>query len=131
MMASKYMLSIPPESGKGRPHLVLSEEGKKIVEMLAKYMCTEEEIASELGTTCDTLHNRNNNAIFSECIKRGQHHGKVSLRRTQFKLAEKHAGMAIFLGKQYLDQKDEPERAPADEHGLTINYDYGGDGDDQ
>lgn len=33
--------------------------------------------------------------------------GKMSLRRTQFKIAEDgNATMAIFLGKQYLGQKD-------------------------
>lgn len=31
---------------------------------------------------------------------------KIRLRRNQFKLAEKSAAMAIFLGKQYLGQKD-------------------------
>ena len=31
------------------------------------------------------------------------------MRRSQFKLAEKNAAMAIFLGKQYLGQKDEPD----------------------
>jgi hypothetical protein len=30
----------------------------------------------------------------------------MSLRRTQFRLAEKSAAMAIFLGKQYLGQSD-------------------------
>jgi hypothetical protein len=32
----------------------------------------------------------------------------MSLRRAQFKLAETNASMAIFLGKQYLGQKDYP-----------------------
>ena len=34
---------------------------------------------------------------------------KFSLRRIQFNLAQKSAGMAIWLGKQYLGQK-EPEK---------------------
>lgn len=37
-------------------------------------------------------------------IKRGA--GQISLRRSQFQLAEKNAAMAIFLGKQYLGQRD-------------------------
>lgn len=32
--------------------------------------------------------------------------GKISLRRAQFRLAEKNANMAIWLGKQYLRQTD-------------------------
>lgn len=31
---------------------------------------------------------------------------KISLRKSQLKLAEKNAAMAIFLGKNYLGQKD-------------------------
>lgn len=37
-------------------------------------------------------------------IKRGS--GQISLRRTQWQLAEKNAAMAIFLGKQFLGQRD-------------------------
>jgi hypothetical protein len=33
----------------------------------------------------------------------------MSLRRTQFKLAEKNPTMAIWLGKQYLGQRDNIE----------------------
>ena len=34
---------------------------------------------------------------------------KIKLRRNQFKLSEKSASMAIWLGKQYLEQKDSIE----------------------
>jgi hypothetical protein len=37
-------------------------------------------------------------------VKRGT--GLISLRRSQFQLAQKNAAMAIFLGKNYLGQKD-------------------------
>ena len=43
---------------------------------------------------------------FSGVFKNKSTKGKISLRRTQFKLAEKSTPMAIFLGKQYLGQKD-------------------------
>ena len=33
----------------------------------------------------------------------------MSLRRIQYKLAEKNTSMAIFLGKQYLGQRDNVE----------------------
>lgn len=102
-------------SGGGRPKLVLNGDGMHLVEVLAGFMCTDEEIATTLGTTMDTLMNRNNKKAFSECKKRGQSRGKVSLRRTQFKLAEKSAAMAIFLGKNYLGQKDEIITGNSDE----------------
>ena len=34
---------------------------------------------------------------------------KIKLRRNQFKLSEKSASMAIWLGKQYLNQRDNTE----------------------
>ena len=126
-MANKYMLSVPPPSGMGRPRLVISEEGKQLIIMLSKYMCTDEEIAAEMDTNVETLHNSRNKATFLECKEKGQSRGKSSLRRTQFKLAEKSAAMAIFLGKHYLGQKDEPDNESED-GALHIHYDYG-DGD--
>ena len=34
---------------------------------------------------------------------------KIQLRKNQLDLSKKSAAMAIWLGKQYLDQKDQPE----------------------
>lgn len=127
MEQNKYMVSVPPPSGKGRPRLVISEEGKQLIVMLSGYMCTDEEIAYEMGTSVDTLRNSRNNDIFTECKKKGLAHGKASLRRKQFKLAEKSASMAIFLGKQYLDQRDTQDEV-SDDGALHIHYDYGDGG---
>lgn len=44
---------------------------------------------------------------FSEVFKEKSSRGKISLRRMQWKLAEKSPAMAIFLGKNYLGQRDE------------------------
>jgi len=48
--------------------------------------------------------------------------GKMSLRRTQFKLAENNVQMAIWLGKQYLGQRD-PEKKLAADIGEEITND--------
>ena len=50
---------------------------------------------------------------FSEVFKEKRGLGKVSLRRNQWRLAEKSATMAIWLGKQYLGQKDQVEASVA------------------
>lgn len=42
--------------------------------------------------------------------KNGGMHMKIQLRRNQLKLSERNAAMAIFLGKNYLGQKDMPEQ---------------------
>lgn len=43
---------------------------------------------------------------FADTYKSKSQVGKSSLRRAQWKLAEKNASMAIWLGKQYLGQRD-------------------------
>lgn len=71
-------------------------------------MCTEEEIASFMGVTVETLHRDENGIAFLECVKKGREKGKASLRANQFRLAKSNPTMAIWLGKQYLAQKDIP-----------------------
>lgn len=87
----------------GRPKFKIDYEA---VRKLANIMCTQQEIASFLGCSVDTLQN---DEQFSAIYKEGREVGKMSLRRTQWKLAEKSYAMAIFLGKQYLGQRDNPE----------------------
>lgn len=43
---------------------------------------------------------------------------KIKLRRNQFKLSEKSAAMAIWLGKQYLGQTDAPDISDPDDDPL-------------
>lgn len=77
-----------------------------MVEKLANIQCTQQEIASFLGCSVDTLQR---DEKFCGIYKKGQQNGKMSLRRIQYKLAEKNPTMAIWLGKQYLHQKDKEE----------------------
>lgn len=95
---------------KGRPKLVLNDTGKAVITNMAAIMCTDEEIAACLGVSIDTLTREENAAAFAECKEKGAGNGKKSLRRIQFEIAKKgNAAMAIWLGKQWLGQK-EPER---------------------
>ena len=62
-----------------------------------------------MGVTDDTLNKwckKEYGTTFSEVFKQKRELGKMSLRRKQWKLADKSAPMAIFLGKQYLGQRD-------------------------
>ena len=43
---------------------------------------------------------------FSEVFRQKREGGKASLRRMQWRLAERNAAMAIFLGKNILGQRD-------------------------
>ena len=74
------------------------------VERLASIMCTITEIAAILDISHDTLQR---DKRFCVLFKKGQETGKASLRRRQFAMSEKNPTMAIWLGKQYLEQKDE------------------------
>ena len=58
---------------------------------------------------------------FCRLFKKGQDNGKMSLRRYQFKLAEKNTAMAIFLGKQYLGQKDNGDILNNDDEDKVIS----------
>lgn len=85
---------------------------KKQFEKLCAIQCTQEEICSVLDVCHDTLDewckiNYNNN--FSQVFAEKRQGGKASLRRMQWKLAEKNATMGIWLGKQYLGQMDKIE----------------------
>lgn len=80
-------------------------------EKLCGLQCTKAEICAFLDATDKTLERwcrRTYRAGFSEVFRQKRGIGKISLRRSQFRLAEKNANMAIWLGKQYLNQRDEP-----------------------
>lgn len=92
---------------KGRPE---REYDEKIFENLCRALCTVDEIEAILNTNQKTLNKwceRFYKKTFQEVYEGFKLHGKASLRRIQFRLAEKNAGMAIFLGKNLLGQTDQ------------------------
>nr|DAI27212.1 MAG TPA: DNA-packaging protein small subunit [Caudoviricetes sp.] len=98
----------------GRPR---KEIDQKQFESLCGLQCTLEEICGWFGVCSDTLESwckRTYKMNFSEVFKQKRSAGKISLRRSQWRLAEKNANMAIWLGKQYLGQKDQVETTIAE-----------------
>ncbi len=90
----------------------LKEIDKSQFESLCGLQCTKDEICSFFDVTDKTLERwckRTYKAGFSEVFRQKRGIGKISLRRAQFRLAKKNASMAIFLGKQYLGQRDQPD----------------------
>lgn len=90
----------------GRPRKEIDENTFK---KLCGIMCTLDEIAGIFECSSDTIERwckRTYKKGFAEVYKEYSSLGKMSLRRNQFKLAEKSAAMAIFLGKNYLGQRD-------------------------
>lgn len=82
---------------------------KTVFENACELQCTEEEIARLFSCSVDTIERwckRIYEECFAEVYKKKSENGKMSLRRNQMKLSETSATMAIWLGKQWLGQKD-------------------------
>lgn len=87
----------------------------KSFENLCGMQCTLAEIADFFCCSEDTVERwckRTYKEGFADVYKKRSSKGKISLRRAQFKLAEKSASMAIWLGKQYLGQSDNTAQYP-------------------
>ena len=96
-----------PNMGRPRIDIDWSEFDK-----LCAIQCTLMEIASWFDCSEDTIELRVKDTYgvtFTERFKQKAGKGKISLRRIQWKMAEKNPTMALWLGKQYLNQKDRQE----------------------
>ena len=101
-----------------RPEIVWTDKNFSQFEELCHMQATVGEIENVLDIdhkTIDRLCKEHYGFGFSQAYKKYAEGGKLSLRRYQMELAKRNAAMAIWLGKQYLGQK-EPEQ-------LIINKD--------
>lgn len=83
---------------------------KKQFEKLCAIQCTREEICDFFDVSQATLIRWCKNEYdkdFETIFRIKKQFGKVSLRRRQWILSEKSTPMAIWLGKQWLGQKDD------------------------
>ena len=100
------------------------EIDQKQFENLCGLQCTLEEICGWFDVCSDTLETwckRTYKRSFSEVFAQKRGAGKISLRRSQWRLAEKNATMAIFLGKQFLGQRDNIDVTVADAKGIALD----------
>lgn len=93
----------------GRPKM---EFDLKTVEKLGQLHCTESELGAFFNCSTETISRRMvNEESFEVAYKKGWDMGNVSLRRKQFELAiAGNITMLIWLGKQFLGQKDKMEQ---------------------
>lgn len=84
-------------------------------EKLCAIQCTLKEIAGWFDCSEDTIERwckqtykdeAGNPVGFADAYKKHSVDGKISLRRFQFAMAEHNTSMAIWLGKQWLGQRD-------------------------
>lgn len=106
-----------PRGGRELPPIDLAQ-----VEELAAIQCTPPEICSVLKISKSSLYKlKNTDDEFAAAIERGKERGCASLRRIQWKTAEKgNATMGIWLGKQYLDQRDKNDYRHSDADGGSL-----------
>lgn len=105
----------------GRPKI---EIDNNVFEEALRLQCTKSEIASLFRCSDDTIENyckREYKENFSAVYKKIGECGKISLRRAQFRMAENNPTMAVWLGKQYLGQKDYPQELAVLADPITVN----------
>jgi hypothetical protein len=99
----------------GRPRKELSDEDYDKLVAMIRIQCTRDEICDVLGMAESTLDRRikeRKEGCFEALFKKHQGEGRASLRRAQWKNATEHnnATMQVWLGKQMLGQRDQPEQ---------------------
>lgn len=96
----------------------------KQFERLCGLQCTLAEVAGFFNCSEDTIERRvleHYGEGFADVFAKKRGAGKISLRRWQMQLAEKgNAAMLIFLGKNYLGQRDIQEIDT--NRPITLNY---------
>lgn len=106
----------------GKPR---KEFNKQLFESLCKIHCTQNEICDVMEMNTDTLVKNLQEQYslnFAELKQRFASHGKASLRRIQFRMAETSCAMAIWLGKQYLGQSEKVEVTNNDLVNETLEF---------
>lgn len=82
---------------------------RDLVYKLACIQCTDQEIAEVVGISTENLRKR-----FAKILEKGKQEGKKSLRRSMWEKAMNgDTRVQIFLSKQYLGMKDNPEDGEA------------------
>lgn len=104
---------------KGPSKLLSDNDFQRLLNMV-RIQCTQTEICSILGMSDTTLNRRlqeRGYENFLDLYKRHNDEGRMSLRRMQWQAAENgNSTMLVWLGKQYLGQKDKQEQTISGEH---------------
>ena len=103
----------PAKHAGGRPKKLTFDDAMiKQANLFGYFKATYETMAEFLGCHIDTIRDAmRNNEEFSNAYKNGMASLKMKLSEAQIQsaLTDRNATMLIWLGKQYLGQKDQPE----------------------
>ncbi len=102
-----------PSTPGPKPKLVYSAQVVEQIRALARIQCTVDEVAAVIrheegiGVSVRTLQNFFETYPDAKAAHEdGKLEGHASLRRKQFSMADTNPAMAIWLGKQYLGQRE-------------------------
>lgn len=113
----------------GRPRIELDWDE---FEKLCRFQASQVEIAGWFDCSVDTIDRRvkeHYGENFAEVFAKKRGKGQISLRRWQMQCAEKgNATMLIWLGKQYLGQKDNYEIV--NDKPIVLKYSLDNDNDE-
>ena len=99
----------------GRPKAKI--DPKQVIK-LAQLQCTYEEVAAFFDVNKSTI-----SRSYATEMDKGREIGKMSLRRNQFNLTKTNATMCIWLGKQYLGQREPANNIIESEIEIPTNVD--------
>ena len=109
---------------RGRPEKI-SGVDPIVFEELCALQCTKKEICTVLhigDRTLDKFCRTEYGRSFKDVFEEKRQGGLVSLRRSGFRLAEKNATAFIWLSKQWLGMKDNPQEDVKADRSSLINY---------
>ena len=114
-------VSLPANKG-GRPRKLTADKATvDHITGMAAIFCTKAEVAAVLRVSRPTLDKFfDDNPEVLAAYEDGFGTGQMSLRRKQWKLADKHPAMAIFLGKNLLGQSDRHEHTGRDGGAIEV-----------
>ena len=98
----------------GRPKKIIDQ---KAFEGLCRIQCSKIEMQQFLGVSDKLIDNFCKDKYqksFSEVFREKRIGGLISLRHSGFKLAEHNAAVWIFLSKNFLNLRDQPEQSGDD-----------------
>lgn len=96
--------------GSGHSSLFFTPEGCDYVTKLASYGAPIHEICDDIGVSTHTAQNKNNKEMFMRAYQKGKSEFFSNIRINQTTIMRRgSASMAMFLGKNYLGQRDNPK----------------------
>lgn len=94
----------------GWSSLFFTPEGCDYITKLAGFGATIEEICDDIGVSVPTAQNKNNKEVFMKAYQKGKSEFFRNIRINQTTIMRRgSASMAMFLGKNYLGQRDNPK----------------------